>query len=470
MTTTIDELERMIGAPRENECLEFKLAENGYDSTKLCKYCVGIANEGGGKLILGVTDKRPRQVRGTRAINDPADMQAKLYTKLGFRVDIEEMSHPRGRVLICHIPSRPRGTAYEFDGAYLMRSSDALVPMSEDRLREIFSEGGPDWFSRPARESCSAADVVRLLDTRIYFDLTKQPIPRDQEGEIARFQSEGLVYEDYGGFTITNLGAVLFAKKLEEFEEIKRKAPRFIAYEGADKRKALRDIYGNRGYVVGFQALLEFISSHIPSNEFIGKAFRAEVFKMFPDEALRELVANALIHQDFTATGNSVVIELYSDRLEISNPGTPPISTDRFIDEYRSRNEKVADLMRRVGICEERGSGIDKVVFKAEFYQLPAPDFRVSEHRTIAVMFAYKPFDAMDGKDRVRSCFQHCVLKYVTNERMSNKSLRDRFNLPKSKSETVSRIIADTIQQGKIKVDDPSNKSKRYVKYVPWWA
>jgi ATP-dependent DNA helicase RecG len=126
--------------------------------------------------------------------------------------------------------------------------------------------------------------------------------------------------------------------------------------------------------------------------------------------------------------------------------------------------------MRRVGICEERGSGIDKVVFSAEFYQLPAPDFRVTENRTIAIMFAYKDFDEMDGKDRVRSCFQHCVLRYVTNQRMTNQSLRERFKLPENKTETVSRIIADAIQQGKIKSDDPSNKSKRYAKYVPWFA
>jgi predicted HTH transcriptional regulator len=76
----------------------------------------------------------------------------------------------------------------------------------------------------------------------------------------------------------------------------------------------------------------------------------------------------------------------------------------------------------------------------------------------------------MDAKDRVRSCYQHCVLKYVTNERMTNQTLRERFNLPKSKSETVSRIISDAIQQNRIKLDDPSNKSRRYTKYVPWFA
>lgn len=200
-----------------------------------------------------------------------------------------------------------------------------------------------------------------------------------------------------------------------------------------------------------------------------GKAFRADV-KMFPEVAIRELVANALIHQDFNETGTSVTIEVYSDRLEISSPGKPIISPQRFIDEYQSRNERLADLMRRFGICEEQGKGIDKVVSKAEFYQLPAPDFRLGERHTLAVMFAYKAFEEMDGKDRVRACFQHSVLRWMTNQKMTNRSLRERFNLPESKSETVSRIIADAIQQGKIKPDDPTNPSKRYAKYAPWWA
>jgi ATP-dependent DNA helicase RecG len=226
---------------------------------------------------------------------------------------------------------------------------------------------------------------------------------------------------------------------------------------------------GTKGYVAGFEGLIEFVSDRVPSNEVIKRAFRAEI-KMFPDIALRELIANALIHQDFNETGASVMIELYSDRLEISNPGAPFIPPDRFIDEYRSRNERLADLMRRLGVCEEMGSGIDKVVSSAEFYQLPAPDFRASEQRTVAVMFAYKAFDEMDGKDRTRACYQHCVLRWVMNQKMTNQSLRERFNLPEGKSETVSRIIANAIEQGRIRLDDPTNTSRRYAKYVPWWA
>lgn len=470
MATTLEELTRWINAPRETENLEFKEAKTQYDNTKLFRHCVALANEGGGKLILGVTDALPRKVVGTGAFHTPAGIQSRIFDKLRFRVEVEALRHPDGRVVIFHIPARPHGTAYELDGAYWMRSTDGTVPMSEDRLRQIFDEGKPNWLMRPARDKCSAADVVQLLDTRVYFDLIKLPYPSTRDGETSRFESEGLIFEDDTGYTITNLAAVLFAKKLDDFEGLFRKAPRVIVYDGPNKLKKSRVFQpGIKGYGLGFAGLIDFINAQIPVNEIIRKAFREEV-KMFPEIAIRELVANALIHQDFNETGTSVTVEIYSDRLEVSNPGRAIISPEHFIDEYQSRNEKLADLMRRMYICEEQGKGIDKVVASAEIYQLPAPDFRVSERHTTAVMFAHKAFDEMDGKDRVRACFQHCVLRWMMNQKMTNQSLRERFNLPESRSETVSRIIRDAWEERKIKPDDPANTSKRYARYVPWWA
>ncbi|MCX6555480.1 MAG: MloB, partial [Candidatus Aminicenantes bacterium] len=175
-------------------------------------------------------------------------------------------------------------------------------------------------------------------------------------------------------------------------------------------------------------------------------------------------------HQDFNETGSSIMIELYSDRLEISNPGKSFIPTERFIDEYKSRNEKLADIMRRLGICEEKGSGVDKVVQSAEVFQLPAPDFRVSEHHTTAILYSHKKFEDMDRNDRIRASYQHCCLRYVMNERMTNQSLRDRFKLSDKKSESISRIIKETMTEELIKLDDPSVKSLRYRRYVPFWA
>jgi ATP-dependent DNA helicase RecG len=215
--------------------------------------------------------------------------------------------------------------------------------------------------------------------------------------------------------------------------------------------------------------LLEFINTHIKTNEVIEKALRRQV-KMFPEIAIRELVANALIHQDFSETGTSVTIEIYDDRVVIGNPGEPFISPDRFIDSYQSRNERLADIMRRLGICEEKGSGVDQVVNSAEMFQLPAPLFEVGERRTNVTLFAHQEFEEMNFSDRVRACFQHCVLRYVSNQKMTNQSLRERFKLPSDRAERVSSIIRDTIDKGYVKLDDPGNTSKRYAKYVPFWA
>jgi ATP-dependent DNA helicase RecG len=191
---------------------------------------------------------------------------------------------------------------------------------------------------------------------------------------------------------------------------------------------------------------------------------------MFPRQAIRELIANALVHQDFAATGASVMIEMYADRLEVSNPGLPPIKVERFIDEYRSRNERLAELMRRMGLCEEKGSGIDKVVSAAEVFQLPAPDFRVGEMRTTAVLFAHQDFSAMSKADRVRACYQHCCLQYVSGLRMSNQSLRERFKLPEGKAATVSLVIGAARDAGLVKADESDSTSTRYARYLPFWA
>src|SRR3989338_1348360 len=168
MRTSIQELERCMAAPRENEHLEFKEAKNQFDTTKLFRYCVAIANEGGGKLILGVSDKIPREVVSSEAFRNTSDIAEKIFSKLRFRVDVDELAHPNGRVVIFHIPSRPKGTAYQFEGSYLMRSTEDTVPMSEDRLRQIFEEGKPDWLLRPAKKACTNDDIVRLLDTQGY--------------------------------------------------------------------------------------------------------------------------------------------------------------------------------------------------------------------------------------------------------------------------------------------------------------
>ena len=469
MTTTVQQIDALLSIRSENECLEFKAAENRYDFEELVYYCVALANEGGGRMMLGITDKAPRRVVGTKAFDVPERTVAGLHERLRLKITCDEVAHPDGRVLVFHIPSRPMGQPVHYKGKYLMRAGEELVPMSPDQLKAIFAEGQPDWLSHAALTDCTDDNVVQLLDTQSYFDLVRLPYPVNRAAVLERLEKEKLIQNQGAVWTITNLGALLFAKKLDEFDLLARRAPRVIVYEGTSKLKTKSDKPGTKGYAVGFQGLVEFINGLAPSNEIIERSLRREV-KMFPEIAVRELVANALIHQDFAESGTSVMVELYDDRMEISNPGQPFISPDRFIDEYQSRNERLAGLMRRLGICEEKGSGVDKVIQAVEAYQLPAPDFRVSERRTSVVLFAHREIEDMDRNDRIRACYQHCCLRYVMNQRMTNQSLRERFKLPDSKVATVSQIIAAAVNAGKIKLADATQKSDRYRSYVPFWA
>ena len=191
---------------------------------------------------------------------------------------------------------------------------------------------------------------------------------------------------------------------------------------------------------------------------------------MYPELAVRELVANALIHQDFLVTGAGPTVEIFNDRIEITNPGEPLVDTQRFVDNPPwSRNEALASLMRRFGICEERGSGIDKVVFQAEFYQLPAPLFEAPKGFTRAVLFAPKTVASMDKTERVRACYLHACLKRVMQDYLTNASLRERFGIKANNRAIVSRYIREAVDTGMIKAFD-EYAGKKMMKYIPFWA
>jgi ATP-dependent DNA helicase RecG len=272
-----------------------------------------------------------------------------------------------------------------------------------------------------------------------------------------------------GKYSIRRIAALMFAKNLADFPELVRKATRVIVYTGADKLSTKLEQTGMKGYAVGFQGLVRFIGEQLPQNEVIENAIRKRM-KLIPDPVIRELVANALIHQNFDLRGTSVMIEVYKDRVEITNPGTPQIPTNRFIDGCQSRNERLAMVMRKMGVCEEKGSGIDRVVQFAELFQLAAPEFRAGYQNTTVVIAGPKTFEEMSRDDRVRACYQHSVLRYVRSEQMTNQTLRGRFQLPESKSGLVSQIISATVDADLIKQDMKAGGSRKFARYIPIWA
>lgn len=470
MTTTPQQIDLWRSQRSEHQRLEFKEAKTQYDFEKLCRYCVALANEGGGHLLYGVGNKPPRPVVGSTAVRDPVGMAEKLFTALSFRVDVEEVQHPDGRVVVFHVPARPRGTAYHHEGAYLMRSGEQLTPMSEDQLRRIFAEGTTDYLEEPCKTGVAADEVLRLLNARGFFELLEAPFPTTGANVVAKLVDERLVDDQGNGhYAIRRIAALLLANRLTDFGDLARGAPRVIVYDGTSKLKTRLEHAGVKGLAVGFQGLVRFVVEHLPQNEVIEDALRKSV-KLVPDIVIRELVANALIHQDFAEKGTSPMIEIYDDRVEISNPGAPIVPVMRFIDGYQSRNERLADLMRRMHICEEKSSGIDKVVHAAEVFQLPAPDFRVGYRRTSVLVSGPRDFEDMTRDDRVRACYQHCCLRWVMNDRMTNQSLRGRFGLPEHKMATASQVIAATVEAGLVKLDEAVGTSRKFARYVPTWA
>jgi ATP-dependent DNA helicase RecG len=321
-----------------------------------------------------------------------------------------------------------------------------------------------------ARERASDDEVLKLLDYPSYFDLLGRPLPEGRQGILASLSDDRLLRPcDAGGWDITNLGALLFAKRLDAFTSLGRKAMRVIVYKGNSRIETVKEQVGGKGYASGFEGLISYISGLIPSNEVSGQALRKTV-PMYPEKAVRELVANALIHQDLAVTGAGPMVEIFADRMEVTNPGKPLVAAERFVDSPpKSRNEAMASFMRRVGVCEERGSGIDKVVFQTEFFQLPAPLFEVPNESTRAVLFAHRPLTKMDKADRIRACYLHACLKYVNREFLTNTSLRERFGLSQSNSATASRLIKDAVEARQI-VPVDEDAAKKLMKYVPWWA
>ncbi len=470
---SIETLEKWLCASVESEHLEFKKASQQYNLKEVLKYCAAMSNEGGGHLVLGVTNTPPRKITGTRAFLSAKQLnklKLTIFDQLHIRVDTDEITHPDGRVLIFTIPSRPVAQPLDLNGRYLMRTGESVVAMPPDRLKEIFAENTEDWFAQMAMEGINAEDVITLLSTQTYFDLLDSPYPDTPSAVLHRLEEEGFVQGQSGKWGITNLGVILLANDINKFpQEIARKAVRFVLYDGTGKTKTRKDIQELSGYAVKFESLVNYVNDEAPHNYILEETVRKE-YRMFPKQALRELIANALIHQDFSVTGASVMIEMYTDRVEISNPGKPIIGVDRFIDGYKSRNEKLADIMRRFGFCEEKGSGIDKVIQQVEVYQLPAPDFRNDEIRTIATLFAHQDFSDMSKNDRIRACYQHCCLLYVGNQRMTNSTLRKRFQVTEKQMATVSLVITATRKKNLIKIDESETRSLRYVRYLPFWG
>ncbi len=382
-----------------------------------------------------------------------------LASKPILAVYIAETSHKPA-----HLKS---GTIYDS----CIRSAGQSRKLSQEEVQKMIAVSqGLTFEKRVYPTTYQLEDIIAKLDYVTYFDLLEAKQPSTQE-EIAKvLESEQLIVKNNTGYQMTNFGIILLAKDLDEYPEIKRKTPRVIKYEGKDRTGTIiKQNEENSGYAPGFSRIINLVNTLIPSNEVIKEVLRKEVL-MYPPRAIRELIANALIHQDFDISGSGVTVEIFDDRLEITNPGRPFVEVNRLMDlPPRSRNEALASIMRRLHICEELGSGIDKVVIECEAYQLPAPLFETRGDNMVAILYSPRILTRMEKQDRIRACYQHACLKSVSNGIMTNETVRKRFSIESTNYPTASKIIKETLDSGLIRFKNPEGKSRRNFQYVPYW-
>lgn len=331
----------------------------------------------------------------------------------------------------------------------------------------------PHWEELHASVLLKDDELVERLLSEPILKMLERPMPTTQDDLLSWMASEKFVKrEPSGGGYVTNMGAIAAARKLENFPELTRKAVRVIVYEGVNKAQTKLEQEGARGYGVSFQSLLNFVMSLLPQSEVIEQALR-EKRTIYPELALREIIANALIHQDFSISGTGPMIEIFANRVEVSNPGglLPSKQLDRLIGtQPESRNEQLARSFRRYKICEERGSGLLKAGLQIELYGLPPIKFDETSHHFKVSLFAPRTFSQMSPKERLDACYQHAVLKYFSSSTMTNTSLRERLKMPEKQRSMVSVLIQEALDTHLVKPADPENRSKKFSEYIPFWA
>jgi ATP-dependent DNA helicase RecG len=465
-------VQRLVGYPRESEWLEFKM--NEFQPENIGKYVSALSNsailagEDCGYMVFGVEDGT-HEIRGTnvKLAHEKVGNDTFLHWLNGrlnprVTVDVKSVLFDGKRVevlAVAHGYQEP----IKFNGIAYIRVDTSLHPLTNDSERERALWQATSRFSFERAVVQSHVPTGRLFDSFYVPELLQGlGINRQSVGSsIEYLVQEDLIRDNkQGGFDVSNLLALASAKNMRAIPGLERKGARVIIYKGKSKTEAVREQHGSKGYGVTFDGLLDFVMEHLNPQEEMQHGKRVTVHTI-PKVAVREIIANAIIHQDFTVNGDGPVVEVFSDRVRVINPGKPLIPVDRFIDApSTSRNSRFGHIMRRLGICEERGSGVDRALTSIERAFLPPPLFQQVENTTIVTLYGPKTFADMTREERIRACYQHACLCAEKNEHMSNGSFRTRLGLPEKQYPQVSLVIADARDSNLIRALDEDQGSE----------
>lgn len=373
----LDDLERLL-ALDEGESLEFKRAETSYSYEDTVRYCAALANEGGGYLILGVSDRKPHVVLGSRAFEGRLQQtRESLIRDVHLRIDVTELHHSNGRLVVFEVPARPIGMPIQVDGGrYLMRAGEALVPMSADRLQQIFQESGPDYSALLNTEASiddldeSAIEEFRRLWVRKSGNQTLLNRSVPELLTDAELVVNGKV---------TNAALILMGTK-EVLGRLLPQSEVIFEYRSSDvSGPPQARTEWRHGFFSSYDQIWKTIDlrntvQHLQEGLFVWD------IKTFNEGAIREAVLNAVCHRDYRL-GGSVFVRQYPLRLEVVSPGglVPGITFDNILWEQAPRNRRMAEVFSKCGLVERSGQGMNRI-FEACIRESKAtPDFRGSD-------------------------------------------------------------------------------------------
>ncbi|SIR95483.1 ATP-binding protein [Microbacterium sp. RURRCA19A] len=476
-------LAKLCAAPAEAPWLEFK--ENKAEPQEVGEYISALANSAvlahrtHAYMVWGVRDADhavvgttfdPWSSKGAGSEDLVPWLSRGLDPQVYFQFRRIDTGGNIAAVLLEIDAARSRPVAFRSEryvriGSYKKNLRD--YPEHEARLWEAFRE--TTFETGSAKSGLSDEEAIELLAHSAYFDLLRLPLPETRRRVADQLGAEGFLVRSEAGTSVTNLGALLFARDLGVFSSVSRKATRLTQYRTASRAAAVRSQDGQRGYAAGFEGLIDYMSALLPREEITVGGLRQEIPR-YPDLVIRELVVNMLIHQDLTVTGSGPMIEVFPNRIEFTNPGEPLISVRRFLGgRPPSRNEALASFMTRARISEERGSGWEKIATEVELHQLPAPKITVEAGHTKVTVFGPRSFAEMTRDERVDAIYLHAQLRHASGEPTTNSSARERFRIPDANSAQISRVLRDALAAGLLVIEDPTvgAKSRRY---LPFWA
>ncbi|MFI3243754.1 MAG: ATP-binding protein [Akkermansia sp.] len=446
-------------------------------SERIAEHISAFANqEGGGCLVFGINDdasfsplSKPRTDKIIQTLGNIAANNLSVEIKIEHDIILFE-DHP---ILFIFIPEQEDKPVYlrgkDIFNCY-WRSAGQTIKMSRQKVKSLLATSPEDPFeTQLTRTKLNPQEVKELLNYKKFFQLIEKTLPESDEAILSKLQEFKLCVSTSSGWAITNLGAILFANNLASFPSLGNRSVIVYKYKGLNNRQLSLSKVGQLGYASGFENLINFIIN-LTCTEEINDTFRKNI-PTYPRVAIRELVANALVHQDFSVSGRQLTVEIFTDRISITNPGSPLNDINRFIDlPPKSRNEILAQTLLLFHICERRGSGMDRAVEAIEEMYLPAIKISKGDQFTKVTLFAQKDFSEMTNKEKIDACYQHACLVFEDNKRINNQSLRERFKLDKNKSSIASRIIADTLEAGYIKLADENASSKKFASYIPFYG